>query len=148
MEINYRFFSEADVEGIFNVSSLSFKTPWTFESIKNEINNPFAKYIVAFNESEILGFIGGWIIASEGDIVNVAVHPNYRKFGIGSTLLKNFIDLGLQENWVKLNLEVRESNIAAQNLYKKFNFKLDGIRKEYYEDNKENAILMSYDFKV
>jgi len=149
MKIHYRLLTSKDIDGIFDISSLSFKTPWSFESIKAETTNPLAKYIVCLDSDDndkVIGFIGGWIVVGEADIVNIAVHPNFRKLGIGSKLLEYFIELGKNEEWYKINLEVRESNIAAQNLYKKLNFKIDGIRKEYYEDNKENAILMSYLF--
>ena len=146
MKIHYRLIKKEDVDGIFEISSLSFKTPWSYESIKSEINNPLAKYIVALDldNKKILGFIGAWIIASEADIVNIAVHPKYRSLGIGSKLLSSFIELGRNEDWYKINLEVRESNLSAQKLYSKYNFKVDGIRKNYYEDTKENAILMSH----
>lgn len=146
MKIHYRLIKEEDVDEIFEISSLSFKTPWSYESIKSEINNPLAKYIVALDldNKKIIGFIGAWIIASEADIVNIAVHPKYRSLGIGSKLLSSFIELGSNEDWYKITLEVRENNLSAQKLYSKYNFKVDGIRKNYYEDTKENAILMSH----
>ena len=146
MKIHYRLLKEEDVDDIFEISSLSFNTPWSYESIKSEINNPLAKYIVALDldNKKIIGFIGAWIIASEADIVNIAVHPKYRNLGIGSKLLSSFIELGRNEDWYKITLEVRESNLSAQKLYSKYNFKVDGIRKNYYEDTKENAILMSH----
>lgn len=146
MKIHYRKIKEKDIDEIFEISSLSFKNPWSYESIKSEINNPLAKYIVALdldNNEKVVGFIGTWVIALEADIVNIAVHPDYRKFGIGSKLLSSFIEFARNEDWYKITLEVRESNLPAQNLYKNHNFSIDGIRKEYYTDNKENALLMS-----
>lgn len=133
-----------DVEGIFNVSNLSFNTPWSKDSISNEVNNPLAKYIVAIDNSnnELVGFIGAWIIAGEADIMNVAVHPSYRKVGIASKLLSSLIDLCNNLNCSNINLEVRASNLPAQNLYKKFSFIENGLRKGYYEDTGEDAILM------
>lgn len=147
MKIHYRIINKKDIDGIFSVSSLSFETPWSYESIKSESNNPLAKYIVAIDlddNEKVIGFIGAWVAVFEADIVNIAVHPDYRKFGIGSKLISSFIELGRNEDWYKITLEVRESNLPAQNLYKKYNFEIDGIRKEYYTDNKENAILMSF----
>lgn len=133
-----------DVEGIFNVSNLSFNTPWSKDSISNEVNNPLAKYIVAIDNSnnELVGFIGAWIIAGEADIMNIAVHPSYRKVGIASKLLSSLIDLCNNLNCSNINLEVRASNLPAQNLYKKFSFIENGLRKGYYEDTGEDAILM------
>jgi len=144
MNITYRLMCKDDVEGIFNVSNLSFNTPWSKDSISNEVNNPFAKYIVAIDNSnnELVGFIGAWIIAGEADIMNIAVHPSYRKVGIASKLLSSLIDLCNNLNCSNINLEVRASNLPAQNLYKKFSFIENGLRKGYYEDTGEDAILM------
>ncbi|WP_418222842.1 ribosomal protein S18-alanine N-acetyltransferase [Clostridium isatidis] len=146
MNITYRLMCKDDVEGIFNVSNLSFNTPWSKDSISNEVNNPLAKYIVAIDNSnnELVGFIGAWIIADEADIMNIAVHPDYRKLGIASKLLASLIDLCKNLNCSKINLEVRASNLPAQNLYKKFSFIENGIRKGYYQDTGEDAMLMQY----
>ena len=137
--------TDKDVNGVFDISNASFSSPWSLESIEGEINNPLAKYIVARDEINglVVGFVGIWIIVGEGNITNIAVHPDYRGNGIGDKLLSSLINLCYDLNCSLINLEVRESNYKAQNLYKKFGFNIDGIRKGYYEDNKENAILMS-----
>ena len=90
----------------------------------------------------VVGFVGIWIVAGEGDITNIAVDKGYRGLGIGKCLLEYLINLCKNLNCNTITLEVRESNLKAQNLYKSFDFTIDGIRKNYYEDNKENAILM------
>lgn len=146
MNISYNIFSKEDIQGIFEVSNLSFKLPWSIESIKSEINNPLAKYIVAkdMESNKILGFIGVWIILGECDITNIAVHPEFRKLGIGEKLLTSMINLCESLNCNIINLEVRSSNLSAISLYKKLNFLEVGLRKGYYEDNKEDAILMQY----
>lgn len=146
MNISYNIFSKEDIQGIFEVSNLSFKLPWSIESIESEINNPLAKYIVAkdMESNKVLGFIGIWIILGEGDITNIAVHPGFRKLGIGEKLLSSMIDLCDSLDCNIINLEVRSSNLPAISLYKKLNFLEVGLRKGYYEDNKEDAILMQY----
>jgi len=145
MKITYNLMTDKDVNGVFDISNASFSSPWSLESIEGEINNPLAKYIVARDEINglVVGFVGIWIIVGEGNITNIAVHPDYRGNGIGDKLLSSLINLCYDLNCSLINLEVRESNYKAQNLYKKFGFNIDGIRKGYYEDNKENAILMS-----
>ncbi|MBE6054373.1 MAG: ribosomal-protein-alanine N-acetyltransferase [Clostridium sartagoforme] len=145
MKITYNLMTLNDIEGIYNISKASFSTPWSIESITSELNNPLAKYIVARDEINdlVIGFVGIWIVVGEGDITNIAVHPDYRGTGVGNELLSSLINLCSDLNCSLINLEVRESNYKAQNLYKKFGFTVDGIRKGYYEDNKENAILMS-----
>lgn len=145
MKITYKLMTQEDINGVFEISNLCFSSPWSKNSITSELTNPIAKYIIAkdLDSDFIVGFIGIWIIAGEADITNIAVHPNYRLRGIGSNLLSFLINLCDDLNCPLINLEVRSSNISAQNLYKKFNFVSVGIRKRYY-DNKEDAILMTY----
>lgn len=135
---------DVNINGVYNLSKECFAIPWTLDSITNELNNPLAKYIIAedLETNEVIGFVGIWIIAGEGDITNIAVNPNYRKHGVASNLLLNLLDICKSLNCNDITLEVRESNIPAQNLYKKFDFKEEGIRKGYYSDNGENAIIM------
>lgn len=144
MKITYNLLTSDDIDGLFNVSTAcSFKS-WLKSSYEAELNNPIAKYIVAKDVStnKIVGFIGIWIIVGEGDITNIAVLPEYRRNKIASNLVKNLIDICDANNCSIINLEVRSSNIAAQNLYQSFGFKKIGLRKAYYSDNKEDAILM------
>ena len=143
MKIELKEMTSSYTEGVFNVGKLSLKEAWSLDSINKELDNKNAKYIVAVTENnEVVGFIGLWMVLDEGDITNVAVHPNYRKQKIGSLLMEYVINN--MKNWdiSSLTLEVRKSNIAAQNLYKKFNFNVSGIRKNFYSDNNEDAYIM------
>ena len=137
--------TENDIKGVFDISNSCFSVPWSMESIEGEINNPLAKYIVAKDEASnlIVGFVGIWIVVGEGSITNIAVHPDYRKQGIGAKLLESLINLCTDLECSLINLEVRASNYPAQNLYKKYGFIVDGLRKGYYADNKEDAVLMT-----
>lgn len=145
MKITYNLMTNKDVNGVFNISNACFSMPWSIESIEVEINNPLAKYIVARDEDSnlVVGFVGIWIVVGEGNITNIAVHPDYRKQGIGAKLLESLINLCTHLDCSLINLEVRASNYPAQNLYEKYGFVVDGLRKGYYEDNKEDAILMT-----
>lgn len=136
--------NESNVNGVYELSKSCFAIPWTLDSIKNELNNPIAKYIIAedLSTNEVIGFVGMWIIAGEGDITNIAVNSSYRKQGIASNLLSKLLEVSKEYNCNDITLEVRASNIPAKNLYKKFNFKEEGIRKKYYSDNGEDAIIM------
>lgn len=146
MKVSYNLMTEEDIDGVLNITNLCFSTPWSRSSISGELNNPLAKYIIAkdIEKNSVIGFIGAWIVIGEADITNVAVHPNYRKLGVGSKLLSSLINMCDDLNCSLINLEVRVSNISAQNLYKKFSFIENGLRKGYYEDTKEDAILMTY----
>ena len=136
---------EGSVNDIFNISKECFSTPWSIESIKAELTNPLAKYIIALDEetNKVVGFVGAWIIVGEASITNIAVTSSYRNQGVANNLIQSLIKTCLDLNCYLINLEVRSSNIKAQNLYKKNGFLVDGLRKGYYEDNKEDAILMT-----
>lgn len=143
MKITYSIMTTNDIIGVFEVSKICFSIPWSKASVESELSNNLAKYIVAKDTetNTIVGFIGVWIVADEGDITNIGVHPNYRRNNIASGLLNSLLNLCIDLNCILLNLEVRRSNIIAQNLYNKFNFKEIGVRKNYYGNN-EDAILM------
>ena len=145
MKIIYRLMDEASVNDIFNISKECFSTPWSIESIKAELTNPLAKYIIALDEetNKVVGFVGAWIIVGEASITNIAVTSSYRNQGVANNLIQSLIKTCLDLNCYLINLEVRSSNIKAQNLYKKNGFLVDGLRKGYYEDTKEDAILMT-----
>ena len=144
MKIDYSLMNENHVKGVYELSEECFAIPWTLDSINNELNNPLAKYVIAqdLSTGEVVGFVGVWIIAGEGDITNIAVTPKYRKHGIASNLLIKLFEVCKTFNCGDITLEVRASNIPAQNLYKKFNFKEEGMRKGYYSDNGEDTIIM------
>lgn len=134
--------NSSHVEGIFEVSKLSLAESWNIESIEKELSNKLAKYLVALDGNKVIGFVGMWIVFDEGDITNIAVHPDYRKQGVGNLLMDSLIALCKESNITSLTLEVRESNLPAQNLYKKHKFTEEGVRKNFYDNPKENAIIM------
>lgn len=142
MNIVIDFMEEKDIDEVLDISSLSFSIPWSKSSYIQELTNPVAKYFVAKIDNKVIGFIGTWMILDESHITNIAVHPNYRKQGIASMLLKELLNHCKSQGCIAYTLEVRSGNKAARSLYEKHNFKQDGIRKGYYEDNKEDAVLM------
>jgi len=97
-------------------------------------------------QEHILGYAGMWILADEAHIMSIASHPLYRHKGVGEVLLVALFDLAQRHKARILTLEVRVSNTIAQNLYLKFGFKNMGVRKGYYLDNREDAIIMSTDY--
>lgn len=135
-------FNKEYINDVTEISKLSFKIPWSKESIEKELNNPFSKYVIAKINNKLVGFGGMWLIIDEGHITNIAVHPDFRNLGIGSCILSSLIDICKQNNGIAMTLEVRKSNITAQALYSKFNFINEGFRKKYYSDNNEDAIIM------
>lgn len=142
-EINIRRVQPEDIDDILAISILSFPTPWSRASFLNELeSNRFARYVTAVSGETVVGYGGMWVIIDEAHITNIAVHPEFRSIGIGDKLLQSLIDICRKEGIPAMTLEVRRSNVVAQNLYKKFGFVENGVRKGYYEDNKEDAIIM------
>ncbi len=140
MEIKYM--AAEHIDGIMEIEKDSFAIPWTRKSVEDELKNKLAIYIVALEDSKVIGYGGMWHVVTEGHITNVAVHRDYRQKGVGDAIIKNMIEIAKKKEMIGLTLEVRKSNRAALGLYIKNGFKLDGIRKEYYEDNKEDAYIM------
>jgi len=142
MNVTLRLMEEADLDQVLEVSSLSLKESWSKSSFLNELSNPLAKYMVSIVNDNIVGFAGIWIIVDEGHITNIAVHPDFRGQGIGEKLVLSLINQASSWSINSFTLEVRDSNIIAQNLYKKLSFIEEGRRKNYYSDNNEDAIIM------
>ncbi len=140
--INCTPMREIHIEAVHQIDILSFHTPWSEQSMLAELSNPSARYLVALKEDKVVGFGGMWFVLDEAQITNIAIHPDYRNLGIGSILLENLIKLSLKENINSITLEVRKSNINAQKLYTKFNFTVEGERKGFYLDNKEDCLIM------
>ena len=135
-----------DLESIKNILNSDFDDFWNYNILKEELNNKNSRYLVAKLNNKVIGFAGIKIVIDEADIMNIVVKKNFRNNGIGSLLLENLINLSKSLNISSLSLEVNEKNISAISLYKKFNFKEVGKRKNYYKDS--DAILMSINFRT
>jgi len=131
-----------DIKNVLEVENKSFTIPWHEESFVQELTNNIAVYLVAKIEGKAVGYVGVWKILNEGHITNIAVHPNYRNKGIGRALVSELLLLCTKDGIETFTLEVRKSNLIAQKLYKDFGFVEAGIRKKYYSDNNEDAIIM------
>jgi ribosomal-protein-alanine N-acetyltransferase len=132
-----------DVDQIIQIEKQAFPTPWTKRTYMAELlDNDRAYYFVARLHGRVVGYIGMWLIAGEGHITNLAVHPQFRRRGVGWELLRALADFARSRGAESLTLEVRVSNSEAQRLYTKFGFIKSGIRRGYYLDNGEDALIM------
>lgn len=132
-----------DVDDIFEIEQLCFPDPWSRETLRYEMEeNPRAFYIVAEMDGHVVGYAGLWWILDEGHITNVAVRPEYRNRKIGEGIIGVLIDFTTEKGIRHHTLEVRPSNRAAINLYEKFGFRTEGLRKKYYANNGEDALIM------
>lgn len=144
MNITIEKMGESHIEKLAVIEKECFSTPWSENALREELGNSFARFLVAVCDGEVSGYIGAHNILGEVYITNVAVSQKHRRKGMGEKLINSLISLCESENAEFITLEVRESNKPAINLYKKMNFKDVGKRKNFYENPKEDAILMTY----
>lgn len=143
MDLIIRQAEERDIKPMAEMDVLCFSAPWSEESFEKEIReNRLAFYVIAETGGRMAGYAGLWCIVDEGHITNVAVHPDFRRKGIGEALISVLLDHTVKNGILSHTLEVRASNDAAISLYMKFGFQPAGVRKKYYEDNGEDAIIM------
>ncbi len=133
---------ETHVAAIAAIEKLCFCDPWSENSIAYELTSRLSYWLVALEDGQVLGYIGSQSVLGESDMMNVAVHPNYRRKGIAEDLVNALsADLKARDN-VCLTLEVRASNAPAIALYEKLGFTQVGLRKNYYRNPKEDALIL------
>ena len=140
--IHFRTLLPEDAEGVARVERESFPTPWSREDFWREASNDFACYIVALDDAEIIGFGGCWISFEEAQVTNIALTSVQRGRGLGKALMARLMHAAAARGAERMTLEVRPSNTPALRLYEGLGFAAVGIRKKYYQDNDEDAILM------
>lgn len=142
-ELEYRFMTMQDVGAVAELERLSFTTPWPHDAFVNELTkNPNARYVVVVHQNRIVAYCGMWIVIDEAHITNVAVHPLFRGKKIGLGLMIKMMTVARTFGAKSMTLEVRPSNTVARSMYIKLGFKEHGVRKGYYSDNNEDAIIM------
>ena len=135
-----------DMITVFQVAELEkacFADPWSLNSLLVELLNPNAVYLTAMEERTLLGYMGMHHIIDEGHITNLAISPAHRREGTGKLLLETLISRACNSKMALLTLEVRASNTAAINLYGKFGFLSVGLRRGYYQNPVEDALIMT-----
>lgn len=138
----------AQVAQIAELEKLCFSDPWSEKSIASELENGLAYWLVAADGETVAGYIGSQTVMGETDMMNVAVHPDYRRRGIAEALV-NALVAGLKEQGShSLTLEVRASNVPAQKLYEKLGFTMIGKRPRYYHNPKEDALILRKEWEI
>ena len=135
---------KSDVDGVIEIEQKAYgEHHWSKESFLNELSNDLARYYSAFDDDgNLVGYAGCWQILEEVHITNIAVSPEFRRQKIGESLLRQIIDDCYENKAKYITLEVRVSNKAAIGLYEKYGFKSLGVRKGYYQNNNEDALIM------
>ena len=135
--------TEKHVAQVAELEKICFGTAaWSEKSIASELNNALSLWIVAVENEKVLGYVGSQTVMGETDMMNVAVHPDYRKQGIATGLITELIGALKKRESHCLTLEVRASNEPAKNLYKMLDFEEIGIRKNYYRNPREDALIL------
>jgi len=133
-----------DLPAVHAIERASFAVPWPDDAYRNEIRtNRLASYVVARLADDVVGFAGLWVMVDEAHVTTFAVHPGWRRRGVGERLLLALLDLAVGRRAREATLEVRLSNLPARKLYEKYGFRPVGIRPRYYSDNGEDALIMT-----
>ena len=127
---------------IAELEKLCFSDPWSEKSIETELTCRLSLWLVALEGEQVVGYVGSQTVIDESDMMNVAVHPDFRRRGIAQALVSALEDALRQRGSRALTLEVRDSNVAAITLYEKMGFRQVGLRKNYYRNPKEDARIL------
>lgn len=131
-----------DLDEVTQIDKRCYRSPWLLSAYYTELSNRSACYLVARLDQEVIGYGGAWVIMDEVHITTLAVDPHHQGRKVGERLLLALLEEGVLLGASRATLEVRETNRIAQNLYRKYKFYEAAIRKAYYTDNGENAIVM------
>lgn len=131
-----------DIEAVMAIEKEAFSMPWSKESYLAEMKNQFASYLVCDAGTQIAAYGGIWVVFEEAHITNVAVNAEFRRRGIGSTIMLELEKIAREQKALRIMLEVRPSNEPALRTYKKLGYLPTNVRKEYYSDNGEDALIM------
>jgi [ribosomal protein S18]-alanine N-acetyltransferase len=144
MSVMIRKMTLDDIEQVIAIDRLSFSLPWPERSFRFELtDNPASRCWVAEVNGKLVGMIVVWLIVDEVHVATIATHPDFRRQGIAKKLLSHALRQLSSEGAQSSFLEVRASNLAAQEMYRKFGYGESGVRRRYYRDNDEDAILMT-----
>lgn len=138
-----RLMTPADLDAVMLVEQGCFPVPWSRSAFEEELaQNRLARYIVAEDGGEIVGYAGTWLVITEAHVTNVAVIGSHRRHGIGRLLMESLMELARGEGMDSMTLEVRVGNQAARRLYQQLGFAEAGLRKNYYSETKEDALIL------
>ena len=134
----------SDIPAVLEIERASFTTPWPPEAFEQELrHNRLARYTVARQGNAVVGYAGVWLMVDEAHVTTFAVHPDWRRQGIGRRLLLAMLTVAEELAATRVTLEVRVSNLAAQALYEAHGFAIAGRRERYYTDDGEDAYVMT-----
>lgn len=132
-----------DVDKVVEIEKELFATPWDKKALCYELEkNAFSTILILENDNEIVGYLGMWLLGDQTQITTLGIKKIYQQKGYSKLLMGKCVAITKEQGYQNINLEVRVSNFKAINLYKKCGFKIVATRKNYYQDNHEDAYLM------
>lgn len=137
-----RRMEERDLLAVSKLEELCFSENWSFQILEAGIHSPYDVYYVFEQDGVILGYCNLRVLAGEGEVQRIAVHPDSRRLGLGRKMMDAMVEYAICEHVYAISLEVRESNVAARNLYESYGFSGEAVRKAYYHNPTEDAIIM------
>jgi ribosomal-protein-alanine N-acetyltransferase len=137
--------SSSDLDAILEIEHHSFPTPWPRASFEAELSREHAHVVVARASDRVIAFANFWVVAGEVHIHSIATHPDHRRGGIGARVVTHMLETGRAAGCTLATLEVRRGNAPAIALYERAGFKTVTIRAGYYQDNQEDALVMTCD---
>lgn len=140
--------TEAYVNSVAALEMMCFSDPWSVNSVRSELNNPLSLWLVAMDEEKVVGYVGSQTVLGETDMMNVAVHPQYRRRGIARMLIETLVSALRERQSHCLTLEVRASNEPAIFLYAELGFAEAGRRRNYYRNPKEDALILRKEWQL
>ena len=140
--MTFRPMLEADLDQVVEIEKASMPSPWSKELFDEELKRAAAHYFVVEEDGKVAGYMGYWEAPDEAHIINLAIAPDFRNKGLGQKMMEQCLNYAAKRGAHLATLEVRQSNEAAQRLYEKCDFRTVAIRKKYYSDNLEDAIVM------
>ena len=136
------------VSQVAELEKICFSDPWSERSVASELENPLSLWLVAQEGERVAGYIGSQSVMGESDMMNVAVHPDFRRRGIAEALCRALVEALKEKGNHCLTLEVRASNAPAISLYEKLGFTQVGLRKNYYRNPKEDALILRKEWEI
>ena len=140
--------NESHVAQIAALEKQCFSDPWSENSVASELENPLSLWLIAEEDGAVCGYVGSQTVLDETDMMNIAVHPDCRRKGIAAALITELVSRLKARGSRVLRLEVRESNFSAIALYKAMGFTQLGLRKNYYRNPKENALILGKEWEI
>ena len=146
--IEIRSMEPQDVSQIADLEKVCFNDPWSENSIASELDNRLSLWLVAVEADRVIGYVGSQTVLGETDMMNIAIHPDFRKQGIAKQLIHRLVQALSEKGSHSLMLEVRASNEPAKSLYGNLGFETVGVRKNYYRNPREDALILRKEWSL